>query len=141
MRRLKAYLSLIALALIAISSPISVRADLIPPVESVESGAPVQQIGFHEINQDAFKTDSLNNILGTLFGRAFQYFFMALSGLAVILLIYAGIQYVTAGGAQDKVKKARQSIINILLAIILLVSAYTLLGTIIGTLLWLAGRV
>lgn len=54
--------------------------------------------------------------------------FIALTLLALILLIWAGIQYVTSLGNPDAVKKARQRIINIVIAVVLLVAAYTVIN-------------
>ena len=56
-----------------------------------------------------------------------------ISAIAVIFLIWSGIQYITARGNQDQLKKARQNIINIILAIVLVLSIYTLIGLITGT--------
>jgi threonine/homoserine/homoserine lactone efflux protein len=44
--------------------------------------------------------------------------------LGVIYLLWCGIQYITAGGNQDKVKTARQGIINAVLGIIIMMTAW-----------------
>ncbi|MEI6477438.1 MAG: hypothetical protein WCO52_00400 [bacterium] len=64
-----------------------------------------------------------------------------LGGLAVLSLIYGGILYITANGSAEAVTRARQVIINSLLAVVVIATAYTLLGAIIGVARILAGRV
>lgn len=52
---------------------------------------------------------------------------LALSGLALILLfVYGGILYLTAGGETDKVKKAKSLMINAVIGVIIIVSSYAL---------------
>ena len=50
---------------------------------------------------------------------------------AVIMLIYAGIQYITAGGNTEQATKARQGIINSLIGIAIVILSY-------GLVLWVA---
>ena len=134
MNRLLKRLLPAALGIASFALPVVARADLIPSTTNVSSDAPVQQLGFHALNSNDFTADSLLGIIGPLFDRGYTVFFAVLSSLAVLLLIWAGTQYITANGQADKIKKARQSILNILLAIVLLICSYALLGTIIGVL-------
>jgi len=75
---------------------------------------------------------TLNGNFDWLEGRLSSVIFLFLGGLAVILLIWAGIQYITSAGNADQVKKARQSIIHIVLGIILLVCTYYILRLLLG---------
>lgn len=75
---------------------------------------------------------SLNGALNTLWGRLTTIIFLILGGLAVLMLILASIQYITAGNSADKTKRARQNIINVILGIILLICAYTIIGLALG---------
>jgi threonine/homoserine/homoserine lactone efflux protein len=47
--------------------------------------------------------------------------------LAVIYLIWAGIQYIQAGGDASKAKAARASIINAIIGIVVILSTYTII--------------
>jgi hypothetical protein len=47
--------------------------------------------------------------------------------LAVIYLIWAGIQYIQAGGDASKAKAARTSIINAIIGVVVILSAYTII--------------
>ena len=134
MKRFITYLLLVSGLLLLV--PASASADLIPS----SSSTPLTQIGFTASNGNDFQSDSMNNIVSALSSQWLDFAFAALSALAVLFLLVAGIQYMTSGGSADKTKKARQSIINIILAIVLLVSAYVLLQTIVGILTYLAQK-
>ncbi len=116
-RRINQLLLLLALTLAA--HPLSARADLIPPIES------------NRISQRQPST-TLNGTFDWLQGRVSSVIFLLLGGMAVIYLIWSGIQYITAAGNAEQTKKARESIIHIVLGIILLVSTYYILRILIG---------
>jgi hypothetical protein len=96
------------------------------------------QIGFLD-GEDRAGSDSVTGILGRFWELvSTTVIFPLLGGLAVLFIVYAGIQYITARGNADQMKKSRQMIINVLLGIILLTATYTLLGLIIGAIRYLA---
>lgn len=72
--------------------------------------------------------DVVNCTLDRLTSHASTIFFAVVASLAVILLIWAGIQYIQAMSNPDAVKQARQRIINIIIAVILLVCAWTVVS-------------
>ncbi len=78
------------------------------------------------------KFDVINCSLNPILDRFQGFFFALITAMAVILLIWAGIEYIQAGGNQDAVKKARQRIINIVIGIILLVATYAVINLIIA---------
>jgi amino acid transporter len=45
-------------------------------------------------------------------------------GIAVLMIIVAGIQYMTAGGEDDQIKKAKKTIINGLIGVAIVLLAY-----------------
>lgn len=52
---------------------------------------------------------------------------LGLTGIVfLVLLVYAGVLYLTAGGAEDNVKKAKKLIANAIIGIILIVAAYAI---------------
>lgn len=55
-------------------------------------------------------------------------------GAALLFVLLAGIQYISAGGSPEKAKTARTSLINALIGIAIFVSAYAIirLGALIG---------
>jgi hypothetical protein len=85
--------------------------------------------------------DTTLTLLDTRLGNLLNVFFAIISALAVILLIWAGIQYIQSLGNADRVKAARQRIINIIIAIILLTTAYAIINLLISAAGSLAGKV
>ena len=50
---------------------------------------------------------------------------LLLSGvLAVLYLVYSGVQYITSAGNPDKIKTARAGIINAIIGIVIIVAAF-----------------
>ena len=49
-------------------------------------------------------------------------------GIAVLLLIVAGIKYITAGGDEAKAGEAKKGIINALIGIVIVVAAVFIIG-------------
>jgi uncharacterized membrane protein YgcG len=47
--------------------------------------------------------------------------------LAILYLLWAGIKYITAGGNMDQAKVARQSIINAVIGIIIMMAAFAII--------------
>ncbi len=52
--------------------------------------------------------------------------------LAVVYLIWAGYQYITSAGSPDKAKAARAGIINAIIGIVIIVSAYFIIRFAVG---------
>lgn len=122
----------IALVL-AVSLPKIVFADL-PDIN--DSGSTVKQLGF----QDGDPT-TLSKVLEGIWGNTVNSILLPLlSGIAVLFIIYAGIQYITAQGNAEGTKKARQNIINVLLGIILVITAFTLINLITSVARFFAGK-
>lgn len=77
------------------------------------------------------KVDLVNCTVNRFLEPSLNAFFAIITGLAIILLIIAGIQYIQALGNQDATKQARQRIMNIVLGIIILIAAYTIINVLI----------
>jgi hypothetical protein len=72
-------------------------------------------------------SDTANSFITTILDYVFRF----LAAAAVIMLIYAGIQYMLSNGNADAVKKSRQNIQNVVLGIIILTAAYAIINLII----------
>lgn len=81
----------------------------------------------------------LNNTLSSLWERALSITFFLLTLLAIIVLINAGIRYISSAGNPERTKVARATIINASLAIVLIVSVYSILRVIISVMTYFAG--
>ena len=63
----------------------------------------------------------------------FLNFFLGFLGLiAVIMVIYGGVLYVTAAGEQDKVDKGKKIIMYSVVGIVIILLAFALVNTILG---------
>jgi hypothetical protein len=81
--------------------------------------------------------DTVNYILNN---HLLPFIYTILGAAAVIMLILAGIRYITSSGAPDATKKARQSIINVMLGIALLAASYAVISLILGALQFIASK-
>jgi len=97
------------------------RADLIPDPNTQSSR--ITQ------NQPA---NSLNGTLDIFTTRASTVVFLLIGGLAVVLIVLAGMRYISSAGNPDRIKQARQSIIQIVLGIIILIATYYVVNLLIG---------
>ncbi len=60
---------------------------------------------------------------------------LALSSVgAVVMLIWAGFTWLTAGGEKEKISSAQQTLVWVLLGLLVIIGAYAFLNTLIGTL-------
>ncbi|MDD4289974.1 MAG: pilin [Patescibacteria group bacterium] len=76
----------------------------------------------------SFKVDG--GLMGT-FGNVLYSYLLSLSGIvAVIILILAGFQWVTAGGNQNKIGQAKERIKNAITGLILLACSHLILYTV-----------
>lgn len=73
--------------------------------------------------------------LGVLVGNLITGLLGVLGLVFVVLIVYAGIMYMTAAGNEDKVKKAKQLIIQAVIGLVIIVLAYAISNFVIGALL------
>ncbi len=67
-----------------------------------------------------------DNFLQTRTGQIIGFVLSFVGVLFLILMIYAGLTWMTAGGNQEQVKKARSLMINAILGLIVVMGAYAL---------------
>lgn len=108
-------------------------------IPNLDSNGRVTQIAICQTNTNQ-GVDVVNCTLDKLTSRATTIFFTIVTGLAIILLIWAGIQYIQASGNPDAVKAARQRIINICIGVVLLVAAYAIINFLVVIAAYLASR-
>lgn len=74
-----------------------------------------------------FDSDTTNNkTIGEVIGDILSYVLSFLGTIFLILLIYAGFLYMTAGGESDKVTTAKSILINATIGLIIVISSYTI---------------
>lgn len=62
------------------------------------------------------------------------YFLWFVSFVAVIALIYGGVQYITAGGEAEKAERGKKTIIGAIIGLLIIIGAYTIYNSTIKTL-------
>jgi hypothetical protein len=107
--------------------PLTARAQLSEAVSDIGT------IG-GEIEGGALESD-----LPTLVGGIINALLGILGIVFVILVVYAGFLYLTAGGEDDKVKKAKKLLTQSVIGLIIIVAAYAIASYVIGALSTAAG--
>lgn len=69
-----------------------------------------------------YNTNFLNTRIGSIIGIALSF----IGVIFLILMIYAGISWMTASGNQEKVTKAKDLIINAIIGLIIVLAAYAI---------------
>lgn len=77
---------------------------------------------------DSSEENFINDKIGSVIGIVLSF----IGVIFLILMIYAGISWMTAAGNQEKVTKAKNLIINAIIGLIIVLSAYTI-SSFIGT--------
>jgi len=77
---------------------------------------------------DSPEENFINDKIGSVIGIVLSF----IGVIFLILMIYAGISWMTAAGNQEKVTKAKNLIINAIIGLIIVLSAYTI-SSFIGT--------
>ena len=109
MEKIKFYLSSVSLAVLG---ALSLGASSAKAVDFTNSNTPAI------VPSDA----SLVSLAGTMV----TYILGIISIVAVLYLIYGGIQYITAGGDADKASKGRVTITNAIIGIVIILAAFAI---------------
>lgn len=72
--------------------------------------------------------------LPTLVGRFINVLLSVLGIIFVVLIVYAGFLYMTAGGSEDNVKKAKRLMSQAIIGLIIIVTAYAISAFVISQL-------
>ena len=67
-----------------------------------------------------------------LWARVLTILYLVLGGVAALMLVYSGIQYILSGSQPETAKKARQNLINTFLGLVLLTGSYAIIRIIVG---------
>ncbi|MCD6407073.1 IPT/TIG domain-containing protein, partial [Candidatus Aerophobetes bacterium] len=72
--------------------------------------------------------------LVTIIGRIIKIILSSLGIVAVVLIIYAGFTWITAGGVPEKINKAKKIIIGAVIGLVIIVSSYAIASFIMNKL-------
>lgn len=76
------------------------------------------------VDQNLTGSNNATGVISNLAQSVINIVFLIAGILAVIYLLWSGVQYITAGGNPDKVKAARQGIINAVIGIVVIMAAF-----------------
>ncbi len=98
--------------------------------------APVhaQDIGTHLDTAAGSAGLSASTDLATIIGSLINVFLTILGIILLVLILYAGFLWMTAGGETDKTKKAKDIMINAVIGLIILLAAYAISNFVIEAL-------
>jgi len=86
----------------------------------------MQQQSEHMANAAGFNLSTSGNTIGDIIAVLIQAFLGLLGVIFLILVIMAGINWMTAGGNEDKVTKAKKTLSRAVIGLIIVVSAYAI---------------
>lgn len=87
------------------------------------------------------EANSVENDLRTIIARIVKAFMTLLGTVAVLLIIYAGFLWMTAGGNEEQVTKAKKLILNATIGLIIILSAYAISAFVIDSMYRASGTV
>ncbi len=113
-------LSLASLLILPIAATSAVYAQTDSPLQqSVCGGAATLQLGDPQTCDDPQPEDNINNLITTVVD-----IFSAVVGIvAVLMILYGGFRYITAGGDSSKITSAQQTIIYAIVGLVIVALA------------------
>jgi len=110
-------LGLMGLALVAI---LGLALFVAPEALADDTAAETIRSGIETTGEGLFSTSSISTIVGNLIAAM-----LALTGIIfLVIMVYAGMLYMTAAGEEGKVKKAKSMLTTSVIGILIVVTAY-----------------
>lgn len=109
---------------------------LISPVFAEEGVLVPGDLGLKTIQQQAGFGSS--NIYQTV-GQIIRIILSLLGIVAIVLVIYGGFKWMTAGGSEEKVEEAKKILLSGAIGMVIILSAYALSSFVLGSLLTVTG--
>ncbi len=82
---------------------------------------------------DINTSSTLDEQISSISGSVIDTVLLIAGVLAVIYLLYSGIQYITSAGNPEKAKGARQGIINAVIGIVVIIAAFFIVRLAVGS--------
>ena len=105
---------------------------LIIPLLAVHAQGLTMEAGLEEV-QGATGLSSAS--LPSVIGKILQVVLSFLGLIALIIIVYGGFMWMTAGGAEEKVKKAKDLMINGIIGLVIIILAYAIASFIITSII------
>ena len=119
------FLQIMALALLATFGFTSVVVAQAKPQEAICTGAQTLTISSGDPNSSACQDDAddVEGRVNNLITQIINIFSVIVGIIAVIMIIYGGLKYITSGGDSSRVTSARQTLIYALIGLIIVALA------------------
>lgn len=104
-----------------------------PQNSFAETGADLLKTGL-KTSADTAKLDTGTTDIASMMGKAVNYIFGVVGVIFLTIILVGGYIWMTAGGNEEKVKKAKDFILNGINGMIVIFIAYALVYTILGAL-------
>lgn len=72
--------------------------------------------------------DAGTNVVNSIIPYFINWFVGVLAVVAVLYIIWSGVQFITSLGSEDKVKKAQKAIVGILIGLLLAMASYIIIS-------------
>jgi len=86
------------------------------------------------LNNVAGKTGVSQSTIGHIVGQITQVFLALIGIILVVLIIYSGFLWMTSGGNEEKVGRAKKTIMSSAIGVFIVLSAYAITAFVIGAL-------
>ncbi|MFZ5364645.1 MAG: pilin [Patescibacteria group bacterium] len=111
-----------------------------PPAPTTAAPAVEQAVGLGEaqsavdrfLGNPEIKGQLIQSSMPTLVGNILKVFLGVIGSLALVLFIYGGVLWLTSGGSEDKLKKARGTMIWAVLGLVVIFSSYAIVSAVIS---------
>ncbi len=107
----------------------------LPTVTFAQFGGAPQAINLDRLKQILFPVQPSGNFnIVSFFLNLFNLVILLAAIIAILYLVWAGIQYITASTDEEKAKKARTAIYNAIIGIVVIILSYSII-------IWVGGFV
>lgn len=120
-------ISIITLAILLPVFSITAQSDVCPPGTDIKTclKSGLNQVG-GQTGYGANAGDVQASTISQKIGTIISYVLAFLGVIFLILVVYSGLQWMTAGGNEEKVKQARTRLINAAVGLIIVMAAYAI---------------
>ncbi len=107
----------------------------LPSITLAQFGTAPQAISLDRLKNILFPVQPAGNFnIVTFFMNLFNLIILLAAIIAILYLVWAGIQYITASTDEEKAKKARTAIYNAIIGIVVIILSYSII-------IWVGGFV
>ena len=107
----------------------------LPSITFAQFGSTPQSISLDRLKNILFPVQPTGNFnIVTFFMNLFNLIILLAAIIAILYLVWAGIQYITASTDEEKAKKARTAIYNAIIGIVVIILSYSII-------IWVGGFV